>query len=119
MGMISRAVCDWMKLLGSAHVSHACLPKAHDDPAADLHDYASKEWSGLLRDFYLVRWELFVRDFESGFDEPRVERIDYFDFEKKWTEKRSVYPTEPTGDPVDAAVKALAMTSSRGAESSR
>lgn len=82
-----------------------------DDPATEARDYASKEWSGLLRDFYLVRWELFVRDLDRGFDEPRVGKIDFFEFEKRWTEQRSVYPTEPTGDPVEAAVKALAVTS--------
>lgn len=85
-----------------------------DDPGTDLHDYASKEWSGLLRDFYLERWNLFVRNLDSGFDEPGVRKIDSFDFEKRWTEQRKVYPTEPTGDPVEAAVKALAMTSRRG-----
>jgi len=82
-----------------------------DNPAADARDYAGKEWSGLLRDFYLARWELFVRDRDRGFDEPRVGKINFFEFEKGWTEQRSVYPTEPTGDPVEAAVKALALTS--------
>jgi len=90
-----------------------------DDPATDLHDYASKEWSGLLRDFYLVRWELFVRDLNRGFEEPTVGKIDYFDFEKRWTEQRSVYPTEPTGDAVEAAVQALRMTSGGGTGSRR
>src|SRR5215471_9051590 len=82
-----------------------------DNPVADARDYAGKEWSGLLRDFYLARWELFVRDRDRGFDEPRVGKINFFEFEKGWTEQRSVYPTEPTGDPVEAAVKALALTS--------
>jgi alpha-N-acetylglucosaminidase len=88
-----------------------------DNPAPDALDYASKEWSGLLRDFYLVRWELFVRNLDRGFDEPRVGKIDFFDFEKKWTEQRSAYPTEPTGDPIEAAVQALARIG--GTESGR
>ena len=36
-----------------------------DDPSTDLHDYASKEWSGLLLDFYLPRWEMFVRELDA------------------------------------------------------
>lgn len=85
-----------------------------DDPANDAHDYASKEWSGLLGDFYLARWELFVRDLDRTFDGATVGKFDYFDFEKRWTAQRSVYPTEPAGDPVEAAVKALTKTSWNG-----
>jgi len=33
-----------------------------DDPATDVHDYAYKEWSGLLEDYYLPRWEMFIED---------------------------------------------------------
>lgn len=27
---------------------------------SDLHDYAHREWGGLLADFYLPRWEMFI-----------------------------------------------------------
>jgi alpha-N-acetylglucosaminidase len=78
-----------------------------DDPATDLHDYASKEWSGLLRDFYLARWELFVREVDGRWDQRNIENVNYFEFERKWTEQRNAYPKEPSGDPVEAAVHAL------------
>jgi alpha-N-acetylglucosaminidase len=78
-----------------------------DDPKTELHEYAHKEWSGLLQDFYLPRWEMFVtalRDSMSG--KPLVEP-DYFAFEKKWTEEHKAYSAVPSGDPVDEAAKAL------------
>lgn len=78
-----------------------------DDPKTELHEYAHKEWSGLLQDFYLRRWEMFVSALrESMSGKPLVEP-DYFVFEKQWTEERKVYPAAPTGDPVDEAAKAL------------
>lgn len=79
-----------------------------DDPKTELHEYAHKEWSGLLRDFYLRRWEMFVaalrEPMSSG--KPLVEP-DYFAFEKKWTEEHEAYPAVASGDPVDEAAKAL------------
>ena len=78
-----------------------------DDPKTELHEYAHKEWSGLLQDFYLRRWEMFVAALrESVSGKPLVEP-DYFAFEKKWTEEHRAYAAVPSGDPVDEAVEAL------------
>lgn len=72
-------------------------PDTHPD--TDLHDYANKEWSGLMRTFYLPRWRLF---FEGQLNELRGEAakpIDYFSFEKKWAMEteipRKVYVPHP------------------------
>ena len=60
-----------------------------------LHDYAYKEWSGLLRDFYLPRWEAFFADPDGTHD--------WYAIEEPWTLQTGDYPTEPTGDPVTVA----------------
>lgn len=78
-----------------------------DDPATELHEYASKEWSGLLQDFYLVRWEMFVRELRLRLDGVYVPRANYFDFEKRWAEQRKSYPVMPLGDPAETALHAL------------
>jgi alpha-N-acetylglucosaminidase len=84
-----------------------------DDPATDLHEYAHKEWSGLLEDFYLPRWEMFVENLGAHLEGKAPRSINYFEFEKKWTEQRNKYPVEPSGDPVTAAAQALAKTCGR------
>jgi alpha-N-acetylglucosaminidase len=76
-----------------------------------LHEYAHKEWSGLLRDFYLPRWEMFVQDLNDRLDGKPGREVNYFEFEKKWTEERKEYPAEPSGDPVKAAGEALGIPS--------
>ncbi|KAL4452941.1 hypothetical protein ABPG74_002506 [Tetrahymena malaccensis] len=35
------------------------------DFPSDLHDYANKEWNGILKDFYLPRWELYFKSLET------------------------------------------------------
>lgn len=84
-----------------------------DDPGTELHDYAHREWSGLLRDFYRQRWQMFAREFSAQLDGKPAEEPNYFEFEKGWTEQRNTYPAEPTGDP--AATAATMLSGSRSA----
>ena len=84
-----------------------------DDPATDVHDYAYKEWSGLLDDYYLRRWEMFVEDLGARLRGRPGREINYFEFEHRWTEERKDYPVDPRGDPVRAAAAALASLAQR------
>jgi alpha-N-acetylglucosaminidase len=84
-----------------------------DDPATDVHDYAYKEWSGLLEDYYLPRWEMFVEDLGARLRGSPGREINYFEFEHRWTEERKDYPVDPRGDPVRAAAAALASLAQR------
>ncbi len=73
-----------------------------------LHDYASKQWSGLVRSFYLPRWERFIaalRDaIDSGkpFDAPVFER-ELQTWEDSWTRGTETYPDTPQGDVIALA----------------
>lgn len=82
-----------------------------DDPETDVHDYANKEWSGLLRDFYLPRWAMFTRELNSRLDGRPSTEIRYFDLEKSWTLQRNTYPISPSGNPVATARELLARSS--------
>jgi len=77
-----------------------------------LRDYAGKDWSGLFKDYYKPRWELFAnmlgkslktktpfvrKDFDKA-----VRHIDY-----QWTLKNNVYPTEPERDAVIVAKRVI------------
>ena len=68
-----------------------------------LHDYAHKEWNGILRDLYYERWKLFFSkiNIESGIvTEPD---IDYFSIESDWCLKQNKYATKPKANAIDKA----------------
>ncbi|NII25951.1 alpha-N-acetylglucosaminidase [Pseudoflavitalea sp. X16] len=57
------------------------------NPATLVHDYAHKEWSGLLNAYYLPRWLHFFEYATARFKGTRAAWPDFFSFEKKWTEQ--------------------------------
>lgn len=98
--------------------------------AGGLHEYANKEWSGLLRGFYYMRWKLFIDNVTANFDiyvkgkkvsgkdafnsainainsgekagiDPTG--IDWFAVEEKWTKQNEKYSPTPVGDPIAEA----------------
>jgi alpha-N-acetylglucosaminidase len=77
-----------------------------------LRDYACKEWSGLLSDFYAKRWELFLRrlgeSLDSGkpFDEKAC-HAELFKYEDKWAGQNKSYPTKASGDCIDIVRRLL------------
>ncbi|KRV49250.1 alpha-N-acetylglucosaminidase [Wenjunlia vitaminophila] len=74
-------------------------PRRAADPGG-LRDYANREWSGLVGDFYLPRWRRYFAALEETVDEgAEPEPIDWFALEDAWTRRRGGYPVEPTGDP--------------------
>lgn len=80
------------------------------DADSPLHEYANRQWSGLLNDFYCVRWEKFF-DFlrqNQGFDKDP----DFAVFDKNirqwewaWVHEQKSYPISPVGDPVSEVKK--------------
>jgi alpha-N-acetylglucosaminidase len=75
-------------------------------PCADdggLRDYAHKEWSGLLRDFYLPRWQAFFGQLRKQIDGAPEAPLDYYAMEEPWTLAHNPYTAEPEGDCVDVA----------------
>jgi len=97
------------------------------ESAEILHEYAHREWSGLLRGFYYKRWETFFRRISKRFDDyargPSSGReafdsfiseityshetgadptgTDWYALEEKWTHMKEPYSAEPEGDPAD------------------
>jgi alpha-N-acetylglucosaminidase len=66
---------------------------------ADLHDYGNKDWAGLTRDYYRVRWQMY---FESLDEELRTGRhgapIDWFALGDAWNHGSQIYSDRPQGD---------------------
>ncbi len=66
----------------------------------DVNDYSYREWNGLLKDYYLPRWQQYIqycRDQLSGADKPLP---DFFNFEKTWTYETKTYADKPAGGEV-------------------
>ena len=80
------------------------------DRKSSLHDYAGREWSGLLSGFYLPRWQLFFDRLRQSLqdDQPLDETLldaDLQWLEEQWTHQTEAYPAAPRGDTVKIARK--------------
>ena len=74
-------------------------------PDGVLHDYAQRQWSGLIAGFYRGRWQQFVERLEASLAEGKPFDADGFErdvrqWEDAWTHGTEPYPVEPQGDPV-------------------
>ncbi|EGG15793.1 alpha-N-acetylglucosaminidase [Cavenderia fasciculata] len=74
-----------------------------------LHDYAYHLWSGLLNDFYLARWSLFIKYLDSSLSSSSTNDAgtgfknqeyinDIESLEESWNLQTYQYPTRPTGN---------------------
>lgn len=75
---------------------------------SQLRDYASKQWSGLLKDFYLPRWQLYLEQLhQSLMDNRRFSKKKFFndlrEMELAWTQRTDQYPSEPRGDTLEVS----------------
>ncbi|MEU3608667.1 alpha-N-acetylglucosaminidase [Streptomyces sp. NPDC035033] len=73
---------------------------------AGLHDYANREWSGLVSGFYAPRWSAYLDSLETSLVTGRAPAaIDWFSWENAWNLRRDSYPVTPKGDPVALATR--------------
>ncbi|MER7564793.1 alpha-N-acetylglucosaminidase [Streptomyces sp. NPDC097941] len=61
-----------------------------------LHDYANREWSGLVGGLYRTRWQTYFNALAAGKD-PAT--IDWFALEDRWAHAHETHPTSPHGSP--------------------
>lgn len=68
-----------------------------------LRDYAHREWSGILKDVYYVRWKTFFENKEKD------NNIDYYALDETWTKKTNSYSHSSTDDCVETAQKIFSI----------
>lgn len=61
------------------------------DPNTNLHDYAFKEWGGLLGSLYLDRWKLFEKEQLARIKNQETNPSDYFEMERKWATESNLF----------------------------
>ena len=66
---------------------------------ADLHDYGNKDWAGLTRDYYLMRWKVYFaaidEELRTGI---AAKPIDWFALGDAWNHGGQRYAMQPHGD---------------------
>jgi alpha-N-acetylglucosaminidase len=74
---------------------------------AALHDYGNRDWAGLVRGYYRLRWQTFFNalgeELRSGVP---AAPIDWFALGDKWNHDGDRYADEPRGDPHGVALEA-------------
>ena len=128
---VEKALYEW-----NARVQITTWGNRYCADTGGLRDYAHKEWQGLLKDFYYVRWKAYFDALAAQMDEqtkpqpellgggpnanktsaelmsmarPQEVKLDWYAIEEPWTLQQNVYSSEPVGDPVDMARKAMTM----------
>ena len=101
-----------------------------------LRDYAHKEWQGLLKDFYYVRWKAYFDALAAQMKAqtgpqpellgggpnatktaaelfqmalPQEVKLDYYAIEEPWTLRQNPYTAAPEGSPVDIAREVMKL----------
>jgi alpha-N-acetylglucosaminidase len=78
------------------------------DADSPLHEYSCRQWSGLLTDFYKVRWQKFFETTALAMKAGKSVDIVTFDkeisqWEWQWVNTQKNFPTEPTGNSIQVA----------------
>ncbi|XP_018597361.2 alpha-N-acetylglucosaminidase isoform X1 [Scleropages formosus] len=79
-------------------------------PVGNILDYASKQWGGLITDYYAQRWNLFVNTLVECLDRGLPFKQDAFNqavfkVEKGFVFNQRKYPSKPQGDTYDIATR--------------
>jgi alpha-N-acetylglucosaminidase len=80
-----------------------------------LHDYANREWCGLVRELYAPRWDAYFASLERALvTKGTPKAIDWHPVEEEWARRTTAHPREPSGDPYLLASRiAAALPSGR------
>jgi len=70
-----------------------------------LHDYAHKEWNGILKDFYYMRWKTYFDALTATLNGRLAPVLDWYAIEESWTKVSDTYSAEPEGDCTEVAKK--------------
>ncbi|MFC3652256.1 alpha-N-acetylglucosaminidase [Dyella humi] len=73
---------------------------------ASLHDYGNKDWAGLTRDYYRLRWQTYFQTLDDALRTGASPKpIDWFAMGDRWNHATQHYADQPTGDAYEAAAQ--------------
>jgi alpha-N-acetylglucosaminidase len=66
---------------------------------ADLHDYGNKDWAGLTRDYYRVRWQTYFESLDAELSTGVSGKpLDWFELGDAWNRDSRPYSNQPHGN---------------------
>ncbi|XP_014210831.1 alpha-N-acetylglucosaminidase [Copidosoma floridanum] len=80
-------------------------------PKGEIVDYANKQWSGVVKDYFGPRWARYLVELcrslmnHEALDSTRVRQIIFNEIELPFSYANKSYPTEPTGDSIKIAMR--------------
>jgi len=72
-----------------------------------LHDYAAKEWSGLVSSFYVPRWKMFLDEMITPQMNPVPVETRIAEWEQSWTKQHSAFAVYQRETAAEAAARML------------
>ena len=78
------------------------------DANSPLHEYANRQWSGLLNDFYKPRWQQFFNMLQLSLQTNAPPDLKKFEqnireWEWHWVNEQKTFPVQPTGNSISKA----------------
>lgn len=66
--------------------------------AGGLKDYSNRQWAGLTNDYYKVRWQKWIDEYQKKLNGESYDLdFDWFAFEWAWARSNNAYTEEPNG----------------------
>lgn len=69
---------------------------------SSLHEYAHKEWNGILASLYAVRWKVYFDYLETRIEKKEGKSPDFFTLETEWVNSNNKFIVMPQGNEVQA-----------------
>ncbi len=99
-----KALYEW-----NARVQITTWGNRHAANNGYLHDYAHKEWNGILKDLYYQRWKHYFDLLQQKLQGAAVADIDFYEMEETWAKASNEYSGAPQGDCVSTAKRVFLL----------
>jgi len=71
--------------------------------AEELHEYANREWAGMIQSLYKPRWVAFFNVLRQRLEGKLIPLPDYYTMEDAWTKRSTRFTTQPVGNSEEIA----------------
>ncbi len=78
--------------------------------AGALHDYSNRDWAGLTRGYYRMRWQLYFAALDESLRTGAApQRIDWYTLGTEWSQGSQPYADRPAGNAYELATRVASV----------